>query len=71
MIDENYILKQAVKAAFRLPEYLFHEMKGGVRIPFVPYYLSLNPQIYFLIYNTEAEEIDRIECPDGSFILLN
>ena len=71
MIDENYILKQAIKAAFRLPEYLFHEMKGGVRLPFIPYPLAANPEIYFIIYNPEAGELVAIECPDGSEICLD
>jgi len=71
MIDENYILKQAVKAAFRLPEYLFHGMNEGVRLPFIPYPLATNIEIYFLIYKPEEGELISIECPDGSFILLD
>jgi hypothetical protein len=71
MIDENYILKQAIKAAFRLPLHLFHEMNKGVRLPFYPYPEQEKPEMYFLIYKPEVGELVAIECPNGRVIPLD
>lgn len=71
----TWVLKEAVKAAFRSPKFLQpRTLRGKVRIPFIPADAIVLPDRvnhYCLVYNPESEELDAVECPDGRVILLN